>query len=259
MAHLDSILKTRDIILLTKVHIVKAKVFPVVVHGNESWSTEEAEQWRTDAFELWGWRRCLRVPCTARRSNQSVLKEISPEYSLEGLLLKHSSTLVTRFKKPAHGKRPWCWERLNHSPTQWTWIWAIQEIVKDRGGWCSVVHGVSKSWTCLSNRTATYLSYNWKFVPFDCLHLVPLPHHLFPWKFVYSFLKYNWPSTLWGQCSCSTTEWFGVFYTFRDDRHKSSDDWHDHHDDLSLYKVILIHSYWLYSCTLHFVPMTHIL
>ena len=88
MTNLDSILKGRDITLSTKVHLVKAMVFPVVRYGCESWTIKKAEHQRTDAFELWCWRRLLRVPWTARRSNQSILKEISPEYSLEGLMLK---------------------------------------------------------------------------------------------------------------------------------------------------------------------------
>ena len=88
MTNLDSILKSRDITLLTKVHLVKAIVFPVVMYGCESWTTNQAEHWRIDAFALWCWRRLLRVPWTARRSNQSILKEINPEYSLEGLNLK---------------------------------------------------------------------------------------------------------------------------------------------------------------------------
>ena len=88
MTNLDSILKSRDITLPTKVCLVKAMVFPVVMHGRESWTIKKVEHWRIDAFELWCWRRLLRVPWTARRSNQSILKEISPEYSLEGLILK---------------------------------------------------------------------------------------------------------------------------------------------------------------------------
>jgi len=88
MTNLDSILKSRDITLLTKVHLVKAMVFPVVMYGCESWTIKKAEHQRIDAFELWCWRRLLRVPWTTRRSNQSILKEISPEYSLEGLVLK---------------------------------------------------------------------------------------------------------------------------------------------------------------------------
>ena len=88
MTNLDSILKSRDFTLLTKVHLVKAMVFPVVVYGCESWTVKRAEHQRIDAFELWCWRRLLRVPWTARRSNQSILKQLSPEYSLEGLMLK---------------------------------------------------------------------------------------------------------------------------------------------------------------------------
>ena len=88
MTNLDSIFKSRDISLLTKVHLVKAMVFPVVMYGCESWTVKKAERRRIDAFEMWYWRRLLRVPWTARRSNQSILKEINPEYSLEGLMLK---------------------------------------------------------------------------------------------------------------------------------------------------------------------------
>ena len=88
MTNLDSMFKSRDITLLTKVHLVKAIVFPVVIYGCESWTIKKAECRRTDAFELWCWRRLLRVPQTARRSNQSILKDISPEYSMDGLMLK---------------------------------------------------------------------------------------------------------------------------------------------------------------------------
>ena len=96
MTNLDSILKSRDITLPTKVHLVKAMVFPVVTYGCESWTIKKAEHQRIDAFELWCWRRILRVPWTARRPNQSILKEISPEYSLEGLMLKlNSNALAT--------------------------------------------------------------------------------------------------------------------------------------------------------------------
>ena len=138
MTNLDSILKSRDITLLTKVHLVKAMVFPVVMYGCESWTVKKAEHWRIGAFELWCWRRVLRVPWTARWSNQSILKEISSEYSLEGLILKlklqYFGHLMQRL---THWKTPWCWERLKAggeeddrgwdgwmaSLTQWTWIW----------------------------------------------------------------------------------------------------------------------------------------
>ena len=95
MTNLDNILKSRDITLPTKVRLVKAIVFPVVMYGCEKWTIKKAEHRRTDAFELWCWRRLSRVPCTARRSNQSILKEISPEYSWEGLMLKLVNTLTT--------------------------------------------------------------------------------------------------------------------------------------------------------------------
>jgi len=139
MTNLDSILKSRDITLLTKVHIVKALVFPVVMYGCESWTIKKAECQRIDAFELCCWRRVLRVPWIARRSNQSILKEINPGYSLEGLMLKlklrYFGHLMWRTDSL---KRPRCWERLKAggggddrgwdgwmaSLTQWTWVWA---------------------------------------------------------------------------------------------------------------------------------------
>ena len=100
------ILKSRDIILPTKVHLVKAMVFPVVMYGCESWTIKKPEHQRIDAFELWCWRRLLRVPGTARRSNQSILKEISPKYSLEGLMLKLKLHLATLCEELTHLKRP---------------------------------------------------------------------------------------------------------------------------------------------------------
>ena len=138
MTNPDSILKSRDITWPTKVHIVKAMVFPVVMYGCESWTIKKTECQRIDAFELWYWRRLLRVPWTAKRSHQSILKEINPEFSLEGLMLKLKlpNTLATWCREPTHWKRLWCWERLNAegegddrgwdgwmaSPTQWTWV-----------------------------------------------------------------------------------------------------------------------------------------
>ena len=106
-------IKSRDITLPTKVHLVEAMVFPVVMYGCESWTIKRAEHQRTDAFELWCWRRLLRVSWTARTSNQSILKEISPGCSLEGLTVSWNSiTLATWCKELTHLKRPWCWERL---------------------------------------------------------------------------------------------------------------------------------------------------
>ena len=139
MTNLDSIFKSRDITLPTKVPLVKAMVFPVVMYGCESWTVKKAEHWRIDAFELWCWRRLLRVPWTARRSNQSILKEIRPGISLEGRMLKswNSSTVATSCEELTHWKRLWCWEGLGAggegddrgwdgwmaSLTRWTWVW----------------------------------------------------------------------------------------------------------------------------------------
>ena len=138
MTNLDSILKSRDITLPTKVHLVKAMVFPLVMYGCESWTIKKAECRRIDAFELWCWSRLLRVPWTARRSNQSILKEVSPGISLEGMMLKLKlSTLATSCEELIHWKRPWCWEGLRAggegddwgwdgwmaSLTRWMWVW----------------------------------------------------------------------------------------------------------------------------------------
>ena len=113
MTNLDSILKNRDIPLPTKIHIVKAKVFPVVMYGCESWTIKKAECRRIDAFELWCWRRLLRVPWTAKRSNQSTVKGISPEYLLEGLMLKLKLQYFGHLMRTTDSlHRPWCWEGL---------------------------------------------------------------------------------------------------------------------------------------------------
>ena len=139
MTNLDSILKSRDSTLPTKDHLVKAMVFPVVMYGCESWAIKKDEHRKTDASELWCWKRLLRVPLTARRFIQSILKEISPEYSLEGLMLSWTSnTLATWCEELTDRKRPWCWERLKvgregddrgwdgwmASLTRRTWVWA---------------------------------------------------------------------------------------------------------------------------------------
>ena len=112
MTNLDSILKSRDITLPTKVHLVKAMVFPVVMYRFESWTIKRAEHQRIDAFELWYWRRFLRVPWTARRSNQFILKEISPEYSLKGMMLKLKLQYFGHLMRRTHLKIPFYWERL---------------------------------------------------------------------------------------------------------------------------------------------------
>ena len=113
MTNLDSILKSRDMTLPTKVHLVKTMAFPVVMSGCESWTTKKAGHRRFDAFELWCWRRFLRVPWTARRSNQSILKDISPEYSLEGLMLKLKLQYFAHLMQRTDSlEKTWCWERL---------------------------------------------------------------------------------------------------------------------------------------------------
>ena len=150
---LDSILKSRDITLPTKVHLVKAMDFPVVVYGCESWTIKKAECRRIDAFELWCWRRLLRVPWTARRSNPSVLKEISPEYSLEGLILKlklqyfgHLMRRTDSFEKVLMlGKT----EGRRRGQQRMRWLDGInlRELVMDKEAWHAAVHGVTKNWT----------------------------------------------------------------------------------------------------------------
>ena len=134
MTNLDSLLKSRDITLSAKVRLVKAMVFPVVMYGCESWTIKKAKCWRIDSFELWCWRITLKIHWTARRSNQSILKEISPEYSLEGLMLKlklqyfgHLIRRADSFEKSLmlgkiEGRRRRGWQRMA-SPTQWTWVW----------------------------------------------------------------------------------------------------------------------------------------
>ena len=161
MTKLDSILKSRDITLPTKVRLVKAMVFPVVMHGCESWTLRKTEHRRTDAFELWCWRRLLRVPWTARRSNQSILKEISPECSLEGLMLKlrlqyfgHLMRRADKLEKTLmlgkiEGRR-----RRGRQRTRWLdgitdpmdmGIGGLRELVLDRKAWCAAVHGLTGS------------------------------------------------------------------------------------------------------------------
>ena len=153
MNNLDSIFKSRDITLPTKVHLVKAMVFPVVMYGCESWIVKKAEHWRIDAFELWCWRRLLRVPWSARRSNQSILKEISPEYSLEGLILKLKLQYFGHLMGRTDSlERPWCWERLKAggegdiTDLMDMNLSKPRELVMDREAWFTAVHVLQQVW-----------------------------------------------------------------------------------------------------------------
>ena len=209
MTNLDGIFKSRDITLPTNVRLVKAMVFPVVMYGCESWTVKKAEHWRINAFEPWCWRRLLRVPWTARISNQSILKEISPGYSLEGMMLKLKlQYLANSCEELTHWKRLWCleglgageegddkgWDGWMASPTRWTWVW-----VNSGRWWWTGRPGVLQFMGSQTVRQDWATELNWSSTPHlffskigsNCCSILLDP--LLTWKFQCTFPSHRVP------------------------------------------------------------------
>ena len=199
MTNLDSIFKSRDITLPTKVRLIKAMVFPVVMHECESWTVKKAECQRIDAFELWCWRRLLRVPWTARRSNQSILKEITPGISLEGMMLKlklqyfgHLMWRVDSLEKTLMLVGIGVRRKRGQQRMRWldgitdlmdVSLCKLQELVMEREAWHAVIHVVTKSWTQLRDWTELNWTDSW------VLTLLVLIYCRFPWFISYVYCK----------------------------------------------------------------------